>query len=48
MCDMTGEYQNVDGICEIMDVFEIEGMSRINEKIILGSMRETDVIGQNF
>ena len=20
MCNMTGEYQNVDGICEIMDV----------------------------
>ena len=31
MCDMAGEYQNVDEIYKIMDVFEIEEMNRFNE-----------------
>ena len=31
MCEMTGEYQKVDGINEMIDVFESEGMSRMNE-----------------
>ena len=31
MCEITCEYQKVDGISEMINIFESEGMSRMNE-----------------